>query len=88
MRELAAELKEAHGLRPDLSVGEAADIIGATNSPELFILPVRERGWRSERYERRLADTWKRLLLPPLDSDSPTRRLIPMLGRRRSWRVA
>ena len=42
---------------------EAADIIWATNAPELYQLLVYQRGWTPERYERFLADTWRRLLL-------------------------
>ena len=43
--------------------GEAADIVWATNAPELYQLLIRERGWTPERYEHFLADTWQRLLL-------------------------
>lgn len=64
MRKLARELDAAGGLRADLSVEEAADVIWATNSSELYVLLTVEREWPSERYERWLADTWCRLLLP------------------------
>lgn len=37
----------------------------ATNSSELHVLLAVERGWSPDRYERWLADTWCRLLLPP-----------------------
>jgi AcrR family transcriptional regulator len=43
--------------------GEAADIVWATNAPELYQLLIRQRGWTPERYEQFLADTWQRLLL-------------------------
>jgi AcrR family transcriptional regulator len=43
--------------------GEAADIVWATNAPELYQLLVHQRGWTPERYEHFLADTWRRLLL-------------------------
>ena len=42
---------------------EAADVVGATNSSELYVMLTRERGWPHGRYERRLADAWRRLLL-------------------------
>jgi AcrR family transcriptional regulator len=61
MRRFAADLAAADALRVDLS--EAADIIWATNAPELYQLLVGQRGWTPERYERFLADTWRRLLL-------------------------
>jgi AcrR family transcriptional regulator len=63
MRKLAKELKEVGGLRPGLSVNEAADIIWAMNSAELFVLLTIERGWSKKRFERWLADSWCRLLL-------------------------
>jgi AcrR family transcriptional regulator len=62
MRKLAQDL--AGGLRADLSVEEAGDVIWATNSSELYVLLTVERGWPPDRYERWLADTWCRLLLP------------------------
>jgi AcrR family transcriptional regulator len=63
MRKLAKELKDVAGLRPGLSVDEAADIIWAMNSAELFVLLTIERGWSPKRFERWLADSWCRLLL-------------------------
>jgi hypothetical protein len=64
MCRLAQDLEDAGGLRPDLTVDEAADSIWATNSSELYLLLTSERGWPAERYENWLADTWCRLLLP------------------------
>ena len=61
MRRFAADLAAVGALRVDL--GEAADIIWATNAPELYQLLVGQRGWSPDRYERFLADTWRRLLL-------------------------
>ena len=64
MRKLARDLAGAGGLRAGLSIDEAADVIWATNSSELYVLLTVERGWPPDRYERWLADTWCRLLLP------------------------
>lgn len=61
MRRFAADLAVVGALRVDPS--EAADMIWATNAPELYQLLVGQRGWTPERYERFLADTWCRLLL-------------------------
>ena len=63
MRKLARNLQSAGGLRAGLSVDEAADVIWATNSSELYVLLTVERKWLPDRYERWLADTWCRLLL-------------------------
>ena len=64
MRNLVRELQAAGGLRAGLSVEEAADVIWATNSAELYELLTVERAWSPDHYERWLADTWCRLLLP------------------------
>jgi AcrR family transcriptional regulator len=63
MHRLAAELHDAGGLA--ISVDQAADIIWATNSPEVYTLLVLQRGWTPERYAQWLADSWERLLLDP-----------------------
>jgi AcrR family transcriptional regulator len=62
MRKLAIDIREAGALRQDLTIAEAADVLWATNSSELFVLMTDERGWSVDRYERWLADTWERLL--------------------------
>jgi AcrR family transcriptional regulator len=64
MRRLAQDLEAAGGLRPGVSIDEAADVIWATNSSEMFVLFTVERGWSPDRYQNWLADTWCRLLLP------------------------
>lgn len=46
-----------------VSLDEAADVIWATASSELFVLFVHERGWTAEHFETWLAACWKRLLL-------------------------
>ena len=61
MRLFAADLAAVASLRVDPD--DAADIIWATNAPELYKLLVSQRGWSPERYEHFLADTWRRLLL-------------------------
>ncbi len=64
MRKLVQDLKSAGGLRPELTVGEASDVVWATNSAEVYVLLTGDRGWSPRRYERWLADAWCRLLLP------------------------
>jgi hypothetical protein len=61
MRRFAADLAAVTSLRVDPA--DAADIIWATNAPELYQLLVGQRGWSPERYEHFLAETWRRLLL-------------------------
>ena len=64
MRAFVAEALEATGaLRPGLSADRAADIVWAMNSPEFFLLLVRDRGWDADSFERWLAETWTRLLI-------------------------
>lgn len=61
MRLFVAELATVAPLR--LNANQAADIVWATNAAELYQLLVGQRGWSPQRYERFLADTWRRLLL-------------------------
>ncbi len=61
MHLFVADLAAVATLRVD--PGDAADIVWATNAPELYQLLVGQRGWSPEGYERFLADTWRRLLL-------------------------
>lgn len=56
-----ADVASAGALR--LSASEAADVIWAMNSPDLYLLLVGERGWRPEQFATWLADSWVRLLL-------------------------
>ena len=63
MRLLAADLAATGRLRPGLGIDEAADIIWSANSPEFYLLLVRDRGWDPARFEAFLAEAWCRLLL-------------------------
>jgi AcrR family transcriptional regulator len=65
MRKFVRELHAAGGLRPELSIDEAADVIWATNSADLYVLLTVERGWTADHYETWLADLWSRFLLTP-----------------------
>jgi len=49
---IARSLARAGALRPELRERDAADIIHALMSPELYQLLVVDRGWQSERYEQ------------------------------------
>ena len=62
---LAEHLAHIGGLRDDVTVDGAADVLFALNSSEFFLLMVRDRQWQPEAFERWLADAWKRLLLAP-----------------------
>jgi AcrR family transcriptional regulator len=63
MRKLVADVVGAGVSRPGLALEEAADVVWAMASPELYLLLVGERGWPSERYARWLGDELKRYLL-------------------------
>lgn len=55
--QFARALAEAGTLRPGLTERDAADIIHALASPEMYRLLVTERGWSPDRFERWLAGT-------------------------------
>lgn len=62
MDHAASTLAGKQGLR--LSLDEAADVIHALWSPEMYTILVRELGWTTDRYEEWMADTLERTLLP------------------------
>jgi AcrR family transcriptional regulator len=55
--QIARSLARAGALRQELKEREAADVIHALMSPEVFRLLVSDRGWSPDRYERWLART-------------------------------
>jgi TetR/AcrR family transcriptional regulator, regulator of autoinduction and epiphytic fitness len=63
--QIARSLARAGALRPGLRERDAADIIYALMSPELYRLLVCDQGWPPERYEQWLADLLTGQLLPP-----------------------
>lgn len=60
---VAVALARMGALRPGMSERDAADIIHAIVSPDLYRLLTRERGWSSDRFEHWLAGTLTELLL-------------------------
>jgi AcrR family transcriptional regulator len=64
-RLVARALARAHALRPELRERDAADIIHALMSPEIYRLLVVDRGWTPERYEAWLTGILIDQLLPP-----------------------
>jgi AcrR family transcriptional regulator len=63
--QIARSLARAGELRPELKERDAADIIHALMSPEVYRLLVGDRGWPPGRYEQWLRDTLVSQLLPP-----------------------
>jgi len=63
MRLFAQDLIATGELRPELDVGEVADIVWSMNSAEFYSLLVQERAWPPQRFEQWLADAWCRLFL-------------------------
>ena len=55
-RRIARSLARSRALRPGLRERDAADIIHALASPEVYGLLVIDRGWSAERYEDWLRD--------------------------------
>jgi hypothetical protein len=69
---IAHALALAGALRPGLEERDAADIIHALMSPEVYRLLVFDRQWRPDRYEQWLADTLiHQLLAPAVDWHAP-----------------
>ena len=64
-RVIGRSLARAGALQPELRERDAADIIHALMSPEVYRLLVVDRGWSAERYERWLRTTLVDQLLPP-----------------------
>ena len=62
---IAGLLARSGALRPPLRELDAADIIHALMSPEVYRLLVGDRGWPPERYEQWLSGTLIDQLLPP-----------------------
>jgi AcrR family transcriptional regulator len=62
---LARSLARAGALRPELRERDAADIVHALLSPELYALLVVDRSWRPERYEQWVTGLLVDQLLPP-----------------------
>ena len=54
---IARSLARAHALKPGLRQRDAADVIHALMSPEVYRLLVGDRGWTPERYEDWLTTT-------------------------------
>jgi AcrR family transcriptional regulator len=61
--QLARALARKHLLRKGIREGDAADVIHALMSPEVFRLLVIDRGWAPQRYEEWLAATLAAQLL-------------------------
>jgi AcrR family transcriptional regulator len=55
--QIARSLARARSLKPGLRERDAADVIHALMSPEVYRLLVGDRGWTAERYQQWLATT-------------------------------
>jgi AcrR family transcriptional regulator len=71
MTHVAQTLARKTRLRPDLSIDEAAEIMWAYSSPELYRLLVLTRGWRTERYGEFIGDSLVDALLGPTSTTAP-----------------
>ena len=63
MRHLIRDIQDFGGLRGDLTIDEAADVLWALNTSEVFLLFTAERGWSIQKLEHWLSDTWRLVLL-------------------------
>jgi AcrR family transcriptional regulator len=65
--QIAGLLAAASALRPGVNERDAADIIHALMSPEVYRLLVGDRGWSPDRYQQWLTGTLiEQLLCPPI----------------------
>lgn len=64
-RRIARSLARSNSLRPGLKERDAADIIHALASPDVYGLLVLDRGWSGDRYERWLTAILTEQLLSP-----------------------
>jgi len=64
MRRIAEQLKNLGGMRPELSVEEAGDILWTVSSLAVYHMLVLQRAWSPERYRDWIASTNTRALLP------------------------
>jgi hypothetical protein len=55
--QIARSIARARALKPGLRERDAADLIHALMSPEVYRLLVGDRGWTPERYQQWLATT-------------------------------
>jgi AcrR family transcriptional regulator len=70
---IVRQLNDAGGLRDDLNVRQATDILWTLAHPDLWQLLVGARGWSAKRYEQWLADTSaSQLLAEPRRRRSPS----------------
>lgn len=58
MRLLVENLATTGRLREGLSLDVAADIVWSMNSPEFYLLLVKQRGWSLEAFQSWLEDAW------------------------------
>ena len=56
-RAIVEALAQSNGLRGDLDVTRATDILWTLNHPDVWLLLVGRRGWRPEQWEQWFADT-------------------------------
>jgi len=64
MRRIAEQLKNLGGMRPELSIEEAGDILWTISSLAVYNLLVLQRAWSPERYRDWIASTNTHALLP------------------------
>jgi AcrR family transcriptional regulator len=67
----ALALTAKPGARPDVTPDQAADLLYATLSPEMYLLLVRDRGWSAERFVDWAQTSLRAQLIQPDQPDQP-----------------
>ena len=62
---IAAKAIEAGCLADGITEEDIRDALWAFNSPQLYGLLLRDRGWSPDQFQAWLARSWARLLLDP-----------------------
>lgn len=63
-REMMVSLAAKQALKPGLSIEEATDWAWALGSPEIYLMLIRDRGWRPEQYAAWMLRTLQQQLFP------------------------
>jgi len=77
-RAIIQAIARRDGLRSDIDIATAADVLWTLNHPDVWLLLTSERGWSPQAFETWFRDTLAQQLLEPADAQA-----MPRGGRRK-----